>query len=138
MKLPRCLFSLSRAGQGVTGSKVRRLPLRERADINAGVLVGGKSWIDISTLYREFTDARKMPLAQRAVAGSQGHALPSRSTLTTAKLDIFWRSKPHSKIGKPCKTPVPRTGPRSWGNTAGNKVKNLHALTRDTLTRSPA
>src|SRR5262249_38240678 len=40
-----------------------------------------------------------------------GLALPSRSTPTTASPDIFWQSKPHSKIGKQCKTSVARTGP---------------------------
>jgi len=52
-----------------------------------------------------------MPLARHAVADLQGLALPSRSIPTTASPDIFWQSKPHSKIGKQCKTSVARTGP---------------------------
>jgi hypothetical protein len=43
-----------------------------------------------------------MLLAWHAAAGLRGHALPSRSTLS-----IPW--KPHSRIGKPCKTSVAKT-----------------------------
>jgi hypothetical protein len=78
------------------------------------------SGADISALYREFTDALTEVLAENAVgparaADSRGLALRSRSTRTTTSLDIFWQSKPHSKIGKQCKTSVARTGTRSWG-----------------------
>jgi hypothetical protein len=74
---------------------------------------------DIFALYREFTDALTEVLAENAVgpADSQGHAPPSRSTPITASMNTFWQSKPHSNIGKPCKTPVGRTGPgdeRYW------------------------
>ena len=58
------------------------------------------------TSWRSFS--RKVPLARRAAADSQGPTLPSRSTLTTANLDICWRSKPHSNIGKSSKTSVVR------------------------------
>ena len=49
---------------------------------------------DISTLCNEFTDALTEVLAENAVgparrAASQGHALPSRSTLNTASMHIF-------------------------------------------------
>ena len=49
---------------------------------------------DISTLCNEFTNAltevlRRMQLARRAGAASQGHVLPSRSTLNTASMRIF-------------------------------------------------
>jgi len=49
---------------------------------------------DISTLYREFTDALTEVLAENAlgrhgVADSQGHALPSRSIQATANTNIL-------------------------------------------------
>src|SRR6516162_11041376 len=47
-----------------------------------------------------------MQLARHAVAALRGHALPSRSTLSTANMLIFWRWRPHSKTGKACKTSV--------------------------------
>jgi hypothetical protein len=56
-----------------------------------------------------------------AVVGSQGLALPSRSTPTTASPDIFWQSKPHSKIGKQCKTSVARTGLRITSLASGGR-----------------
>ena len=45
----------------------------------------------------------------------QGHAQRSRSIPTTVSLDTFWRSKRHSTIGKPCKTPVARTPATRFG-----------------------
>jgi hypothetical protein len=44
--------------------------------------------------------------ASRAAVGSQELARLSRSIRTTANLIILWRSKTHSKIGKPYKTPL--------------------------------
>jgi hypothetical protein len=55
---------------------------------------------DISTLYREFTDALTEVLAENA----QELARLSKSIRTTASLGILWQSKTHSKIGKPYKT----------------------------------
>ena len=40
------------------------------------------------------------------VADSREHALPSRNTLSIANMHTFWRSKPHSKNGKRCRTSV--------------------------------
>jgi hypothetical protein len=69
---------------------------------------------DISALYREFTDALTEVLAENAVGlarrGLRGRALPSRSTLDIANMHIFWRWRPHSRIGKPCKMSVARSG----------------------------
>src|SRR5215831_677203 len=64
-----------------------------------------------------------MPLARHAVVGSQGLALPSRSTPTTASPDIFWQSKPHSKIGKQCKH-------RSLGRASHNPPGKLNGQYR--------
>ncbi len=66
---------------------------------------------DISALYSEFTAALTEVLAENAVGrhavgGSQGLAPLSRSTRNTARLDIFWRLKRHSKVGKPYRTSV--------------------------------
>jgi hypothetical protein len=47
-----------------------------------------------------------MLLVRQVVADSQGHALPSRSTPTTASMDIFWRSRWHLNTEKQCKTSV--------------------------------
>ena len=68
---------------------------------------------DISTLYREFTDALTEVLAENAVGlARRGRLARARaavqSTPTTASMNTFWRSRPHSKIGKACKTPVVR------------------------------
>src|SRR5262249_33981554 len=68
-----------------------------------------------------------MPLARHAVVGSQGLALPSRSTPTRASPDIFWQSKPHSKIGKQCKTSVARTGPRITSLASGVAILTRRA-----------
>ena len=51
----------------------------------------------------------KMPLVRHAVAASQGHALPSRDTMSTANMQIFWLWRRHSRSGKLCKTLVVRT-----------------------------
>ena len=65
---------------------------------------------DISTLYREFTDALTEVLAESAGGLARrgrlarARARLSRSIQTTPSLDILWRSKTHSKIGKPYKT----------------------------------
>ena len=69
------------------------------------------SGTDISVLYREFTDALTEVLAEnavgrRAVVGSRGHAPPSKGTLSTANMNIFWLWKPPSHSGRPCKTSV--------------------------------
>jgi hypothetical protein len=63
---------------------------------------------DILTLYNEFTNAltrflRRMQLVQRAGAASQGHVLPSRSTLSATSMHIFWRWRSHSRSGRRCK-----------------------------------
>ena len=48
---------------------------------------------------------------RRRTRSAASHALPSRSTLSIANMLIFWRWRPHSKIGKACKTSVANTGP---------------------------
>jgi hypothetical protein len=72
------------------------------------------SGTDITALYSEFTDALTEVLAENAVGparrGRLARAPLSRSTRITAKLDIFWRSKRHSKIGKPYRTSAIKTG----------------------------
>jgi hypothetical protein len=71
---------------------------------------------DISALCQEFTDALTEILAEnavgpvRVVAALRGHALPSRSTLSIVSTHTSWRWRPHSRIGKKCKTLVVRTG----------------------------
>ena len=67
---------------------------------------------DIAAVYHEFTEALTEVLAENAVgvAGSHGRTPPSRSIPTTASLDISWRSKWHSQIGKLYKTSVARGG----------------------------
>src|SRR5262245_7729481 len=56
-----------------------------------------------------------------------GLALPSRSTPTTASPNIFWQSKPHSKIGKQRKTSVARTGPRITSLASGVAILTWRA-----------
>jgi hypothetical protein len=73
---------------------------------------------DISTLYREFTQALTEPntlLVRHLVLGSPGLGLLSKSTLNTVSMDIFWRSKLHLSSGKPCKLSVTWKGLRSQG-----------------------
>jgi len=65
----------------------------------------------ISILYREFTDALTEILAESAGGVARRGRLARaraavRSIRTTANLIILWRSKTHSKIGKPYKTPL--------------------------------
>ena len=76
----------------------------------------------ISAVYSEFADALTEILAENAVGPGAAVLLgltpPSRSTPTTATLDIFWRSKRHSRIGKPYKTPAART-PSQLGQHCG-------------------
>jgi len=77
----------------------------------------------ISAVYSEFTDALTEILAENAVGPARRAVLrgltpPSRSMPTTATLDIFWRSKRHSRIGKPYKTPAART-PSQLGQHCG-------------------
>ena len=67
-----------------------------------------------------------MPLAQRAVAGSQGHALSSRSSRTPASPHIFWRPSRIRKLGL-CKTLSLGPAHRFWGNTADNKFADAHS-----------
>jgi hypothetical protein len=69
---------------------------------------------DISAIYREFTDALTEILAENAVGpvhvvvALRGHVLPSRSTLSIVSTHTSWRWRPHSRIGKTCKTSVVR------------------------------
>ena len=83
------------------------------------------SGTDISTLYREFTDALTDVLAENATGPArrgrvrQGPALPSRSTPITMSMNIFLRSKLHSKNGKPCRMWVNRTRPAQSGQHNG-------------------
>src|ERR1039458_3239865 len=52
-----------------------------------------------------------MLLARHTVAASREVALPSRSIPISASMNIFWRLKPPSNNGKPCKISVTRTEP---------------------------
>jgi hypothetical protein len=75
------------------------------------------TYTDISALYGEFTDALTEVLAENAagparVAALQGLAPSLRSIPTITRLDIFWRWRPRSRIGRLCKTPcVNRASP---------------------------
>ena len=65
----------------------------------------------ISALYSEFTDTLAEVLAGNAVGPVRRGRTRRRQEASRLQrvLDIFWRSKRHSKIGKPYKTPVART-----------------------------
>jgi hypothetical protein len=58
-----------------------------------------------------------MQLDPHGAADSRELTPPSKSMPTTPTLDILWRSKPHSKIGKLYKMLVAKTAPQR-GNAA--------------------
>ena len=67
----------------------------------------------ISVLYSEFTDALTEVLAENAAGPARrGRLARARAAVkkhpTITRLNIFWRSKLRSTIGKPCKTLVAR------------------------------
>jgi hypothetical protein len=83
----------------------------------------------IAAFYSEFTDALMEVLAENAVGPARRGRLArarSRSILTTARLDIFWRSKLHSKLGSHAKRRSLGPPPQ-LGQTAANNAKILHA-----------
>jgi hypothetical protein len=67
---------------------------------------------DISALYHEFTDALTEILAENAVGPARrGRLARARAAVKkhpeySEHAYFFWRWRPHSKIGKTCKTSV--------------------------------
>ena len=90
---------------------------------------------DIAAVYHEFTEALTEVLAENAVGVARRGRIarrtpPSRSIPTTASLDISWRSKWHSQIGKLYKTLVARTGASSNNVTQRNAPIMLVSVKR--------
>jgi hypothetical protein len=94
-----------------------------------------KSKVDHDQRYRHFGTLSRVH--RRIDGGSSGKCRwpgtpwsarkGSRCRQELQRVRIFWQSKPHSKIGKQCKTSVARTGPRITSLASGVAILTRRA-----------